>query len=393
MPDPGAVWQAIDQLDSQLWNLALRIHAHPELGFEEHQAAEWMTAALEEAGFCVDRGVAGLATAFRAVHPAEQPGPAVAVFAEYDALPEIGHACGHNLIATMALGAALGLAAVKDLLPGRLVVFGSPAEEGGGGKIIMSQAGLFREIDAALIVHPASYTAVELAGLAIAKRDTIFHGKPAHAASHPDKGVNALDAVIQTFNGINAMRQHIQDGARVHGVVTEGGLRPNIVPERAAAQFYVRAAQNAYRDELVEKLHGCARGAALATGASLEWETVGYDCQAVLPNHALSEAFTRHLATLGMHIDPLDPGLGSTDMGNVSWEVPSIHPFIRIVGGQVAGHTREFAAAACAEPARSALLIGAKAMAATALDLWLDGELMRAVKEEFVRTAQGQRYG
>jgi amidohydrolase len=283
----------------------------------------------------------------------------------------------------MAVGAALGIAPFKSELPGRLVVFGSPAEEGGGGKVIMSQAGLFRDIDAALIVHPACYTLVEVSGLAIAKRSVVFHGKPAHAASHPDRGVNALDAIIQTFNGISALRQHIRDGARIHGVVTDGGLKPNIVPERSAAQVFVRAEQNDYRDELVDKVHRCAEGAALASGAELEWSTVAFDCNAVLPNHVLSEVFTRHLTVLGVPIDAANAGLGSTDMGNVSWEVPAIHPFIRIVPGAVAGHSREFAAAAGSEDARPALLSGAKAMAATAIDLWQDSALMRRARDEF----------
>jgi amidohydrolase len=378
------VWQRIDSLSQDLWDLALRIHAHPELGFEEYQAAAWLTEALENGGFRVERGVGGLPTAFRAVHPAEKPGPRIAILAEYDALPELGHACGHNLIAAIAVGAALGLAPFKKGLPGTLLVIGTPAEEGGGGKIKLIQAGIFRNVDAALMVHPSDQTVVDRGSLAITEVKIEFHGKAAHASSEPEKGINALDAVIQTFVALNALRQHIKDGSRIHGIITHGGVKPNIVPEYAAALFYVRSADNAYRDELVEKLRKCAEGAALATGAKLTFTKVGHEYKAIRPNKTMAQIFAKYLTELGYPPEEPKGWMGSTDMGDVSWEVPAIHPYIRIGPGEIPGHSREFAEAAKSEGAKKAMIAAAKAVAATCLALWTDPELFRKVQEEFV---------
>jgi len=378
------VWQRIDSLSQDLWDLALRIHAHPELGFEEYQAAAWLTEALENSGFRVERGVGGLPTAFRAVHPAEKPGPRIAILAEYDALPELGHACGHNLIAAIAVGAALGLAPFKKGLPGTLLVIGTPAEEGGGGKIKLIQAGIFRNVDVALMVHPSDQTVVDRGSLAITEVKIEFHGKAAHASSEPEKGINALDAVIQTFVALNALRQHIKDGSRIHGIITHGGVKPNIVPEYAAALFYVRSADNAYRDELVEKLRKCAEGAALATGAKLTFTKVGHEYKAIRPNKTMAQIFAKYLTELGYPPEEPKGWMGSTDMGDVSWEVPAIHPYIRIGPGEIPGHSREFAEAAKSEGAKKAMIAAAKAVAATCLALWTDPELFRKVQEEFV---------
>lgn len=379
----AAIWQRIDELSQELWDLALRIHANPELGFEEFKAAAWLTEALERGGFRVERGVGGLPTAFKAVHPAVNPGPRIAILAEYDALPELGHACGHNLIATIAVGAALGLAPFKKELPGTLLVIGTPAEEGGGGKIKLIQAGVFRDVDAAMMVHPADQTVVDRGSLAITEVKIEFHGKAAHASSEPEKGINALDAVIQTFVALNALRQHIKDGSRIHGIITHGGVKPNIVPEYAAAVFYVRAPENTYRDELVEKLKKCAEGAALATGAKLTFTKVGHEYKAIRPNKTMAQVFAKYLVELGYPPEEPKGWMGSTDMGDVSWEVPAIHPYIRIGPGEIPGHSREFAEAAKSEGARQAMLTAAKAVAATCVELWTDPELFRRVQEEF----------
>lgn len=380
------VWERIDELAGELWELALRIHENPELGVQEHKAARWLTEALGRGGFEVEFPYGGLDTAFRAEHPEKGEGPAIAILAEYDALPELGHACGHNLIATTAVGAALGLAPLKGELPGRLVVLGTPAEEGGGGKILLIKAGAFHDVDLAMMVHPSDQTLVGRGSLAITEVVIEFKGKAAHASSEPEKGINALDAVIQTFNALNALRQHIRDGARIHGIITYGGVKPNIVPEYAAANFYVRAPENDYRDELVEKLRSCAQGAALATGAALTFKTVGPGYKAMRPCAPLAQAFRRNIEALGYPVEEAKGGLGSTDMGDVSWEVPAIHPYIRITEGEVPGHSREFAQAARSERARMAMLAAAKAVAATCIDVWTDPELFRAVREEFQRT-------
>jgi len=380
-----AVWREIDRRAPELWELALRLHANPELGYEEHKAARWLADVLEREGFQVERGLASIPTAFRARHPAASPGARVAILAEYDALPELGHACGHNLIAAGAIGAALGLAVVKPHLPGELLIIGTPAEEGGGGKIRLIEAGVLRGIDAAYMFHPASETVVDRGSLAITEVEIAFRGVAAHASSQPDRGVNALDAVIQTFVALNALRQHMRDGARVHGIITDGGQKPNIVPEHAAARFYVRAADNGYRDQLLAALERCAQGAALATGAELDFHTVGHAYKAMRSSHALADALTTHLVELGE--PPVSPtgGLGSTDMGDVSWEVPSLHPYVRITEEAVPGHSRAFAEASCSDGGRRGMLVAAKALAALTVDLWADPGLMERVREEFVR--------
>jgi len=274
----------VDSIKDRLLTVSQDIFDHPELKFEEVHAAQVLADELRKDGFSVEPGVAGLDTAILATHPQTSVGPTVAILGEYDALPEIGHACGHNLIAASALGASLALGAIKADLPGKLVFMGTPAEEGGGGKVIMIEAGLFDGVDAAMMFHPSSHTVVDRGSLAITEVKLEFTGKPAHASASPEKGINALDAVIQTFNGLNALRQHIKDGARIHGIITNGGAKPNIVPEVAAAEFYVRAPESDYRDELLEKLRRCAEGAALATGATLSFETIGHAYKAMKPN-------------------------------------------------------------------------------------------------------------
>ncbi len=380
-----AAWTRIDELAEELWELALRIHANPELGFQEHKAVAWLTEALRKGGFEIQVPYGGLETAFRAEHPARKEGPTIAILAEYDALPELGHACGHNLIATIAVGAALGLAAVKDRLPGRLVVIGTPAEEGGAGKVLLIEAGAFRDVDVAMMVHPASHTLVGRGSLAITEVEIEFQGRASHASSEPEKGINALDAVIQTFVALNALRQHIKDGARIHGIITDGGVKPNIVPEHAAALFYVRAPENDYRDELVEKLRRCAEGAALATGAKLTFRKAGHEYKAMNPNRHLGEAFKRNIEALGYPVEEHHGGMGSTDMGDVSWEVPAIHPYIKITDREIPAHSREFAEAAASELGRAGMLAAAKAVAGTCIDVWTDPELYRKIREEFER--------
>ncbi len=328
-------------------------------------------------------------TAIKAIHPAGASGPTIAIIGEYDALPGLGHACGHNLIAGAALGACLGLARLKGRLPGRLGCFGTPAEEGGGGKVKMVEAGLFDQVDAAMMFHPSNKTTVDEGSLAITELELEFQGKAAHASGAPELGINALDAVIQTFNGINALRQHIKDGARIHGIITDGGAQPNIVPEHAAALFYVRAPENDYRDELIEKLRRCAEGAALATGATLSWRKVGHPYKAMRPNRRLAQAFKENLQSLGELIGEPTGKLGSTDMGDVSQAVPAIHPYIAICAEDVPVHSREFAGAASSPRGYEVMIKAAQAMAMTAIDLFTDEELFQEIEEEF-RAGGGQ---
>jgi len=383
-PCKEAVCARVDLLAERLVGVSQEIYDHPELKFEERRASRLLAGELRQAGFNVELGVAGLETAIRAEHPAKAAGPTVAILGEYDALPEIGHACGHNLIAASALGACLAVGGIKAELPGTLLFLGTPAEEGGGGKVVLIEAGAFRGVDAAMMFHPASYTVVDRGSLAITEVIVEFFGKAAHAAESPDKGINALDAVIQTYNGVNALRQHLKDGARVHGIITHGGAKPNIVPDYAAANFYIRALESAYRDELLEKFRRCAEGAALAVGATFSMKTVGHAYRAMRPNGPLGEAFGSNLAAIG---EPLSPpahrSMGSTDMGDVSQVVPAIHAYIAICDQGVASHSHAFAEAAASERGRRAMLLAAKALAMTAVDVFTDPDLVARMKSAF----------
>lgn len=376
--------EAVDRMKDQLRTVSQEIFEHPEVKNEEVVASKLLASELEKAGFDVELGVAGLETAIRAVHPAVSDGPTVAILGEYDALPEIGHACGHNLIAAGGLGAALAVGSVKSELPGKLIFLGTPAEEGGGGKVVMIDAGLFEEVDVAMMFHPSCHTMVGRGSLAITEVKIEFHGKPSHASGSPEKGINALDAVIQTFNGINALRQHIKDGARIHGIISHGGLKPNIVPEYASAEFYVRAQENGYRDELIDKLRKCAEGASLATGARLEFAEVGHAYKAMKPNKILGELFLKHVMANGIPPKPQkENAMGSTDMGDVTQVVPGIHPYVQIAEDDVAGHSREFTSASGSERGYVAMLAAAKAMAMTTVDLMEDADLVASIWKEF----------
>jgi len=380
----AAVCAYVDAIKGELVDVSRYIFENPELSFREYKAAGLLAEKLKKASFYVKLGVAGLPTAIQAIHPARSPGPKVAILAEYDALPEIGHACGHNLIAAAALGASLALGQIKEDLPGTLVFFGTPGEESIGGKVTLVNAGLFNDIDAALIFHPSHYTAVDVGSLAINEIKIKFTGKASHSAGSPERGINALDAVIQTFNAVNALRQHIKDGARIHGVITDGGDQPNIVPEHAAAYFYVRAASESYCTELVQKLRRCAEGAALATGATLSFEVVAAN-KPMKPNGALGEACARNLEELGIPLTPPPPeaGMGSTDMGDVSQVVPAIELELQICGPDVPFHSREFAKVAGSTHAQEVMLIAAKVLAMTAIDVFTDRELVDRMRQEF----------
>lgn len=384
-----------------LTGLAGRIHAHPELSMEEHQAAAWLSEALAGEGFRVERGIADLPTAFRATYrppggPADHGpggGPTIAILAEYDALPGVGHACGHNLICTGALGAAMALKAAWPDLPGTLVVLGTPGEEGAGGKVIMLERGAFQGIDAAMMFHPSSRTLVVRGATAVTPLTVRFKGKPAHAAGAPHEGINALEALILTFNGINALRQHLKDEVRIHGIITRGGDAPNVVPEFAEGRFLVRARTQKYLAEVFEKVCACARGAAAQTGAEVGLEK-GLTYAERNNNTTMAGLFTANLARLGIESDPPMPdgGSGSSDIGNVSLAMPTIHPYVSVTDTPAAGHTHEFAAA-CRQPrAHAGMLAAAKALAATAADLFADPGRLEAARQGFAASLKRLGY-
>jgi len=377
------VVEAVDAAADDLMALARRIHTHPEIAFQEVQSSQWLCEALEGHGFTVQRGVADLPTAFRAEVAGRGPGPAVAFLAEYDALPEIGHACGHNLICTAALGAGIGLAAVAGRVPGKVVVLGTPAEEGGGGKVLMLQRGAFGGIDAAMMFHPASYTLTTRPSLASWRLKVKFLGRAAHAAAAPEEGVNAVDALVQMFVNIGLLRQQLREDIRIHGIITYGGAAPNIIPDRAEAVFSVRAADGDTAARTLERVLNCGRAAATATGATVDFETKkGYE--AMRPNRRLAAAFERQLETLEWPVDeaPERPKMGSTDMGDVSQVMPAIHPYLTI-GKNVAGHTVEFREAALTGQGFQAMLTAAKAMALTGLEVLTAPAFLEEVRTEF----------
>jgi len=383
------VVEAVDRLGDELEALSHRIHAHPELCFEEERAHAWLTEFLEKQGASVERSIGGLRTAFRATIAGSGPGPTVAILCEYDALPGIGHACGHNVIAGAGAGAGAALATALGRLPfpGRVQVIGTPAEEGGGGKIKLLDAGVFRDVDAALMIHGRCGTQVWRPTLGIVKVRAEFFGKAAHASSWPWQGVNALNALVQLFVAIDAMRQQLRPDARVHGIITSGGAQPNIIPEYTSAQFYLRALDVEYCRELLRRFEAAVAGAAQATGCRSAVTQEGALHEPLRPNRTLARLFRANLEAIAVaeDADERDAGLGSTDCGNVSQVIPTIHPYIRIAPDGVPGHSREFAAWARSPLARAGLLAGAKAMAMTALDLLAAPETLVAAREDFAR--------
>jgi len=385
----AAVCRAVDAMRDDLLRISREIHAHPELSFEEQSAAALLTDALRKAGLDAKPGAYGLETAFAAEFGEGEP--CVALLCEYDALPGIGHACGHNLIATAGLGAALALHAMTGRPPGTVRVLGTPAEERGGGKEIMARAGALDGVDAALMMHPASVNLVNMPSICVAELEATFHGQSAHAAAMPERGVNALDALVLAYQGIAALRQHIGPRERIHGIITDGGQAPNIVPERAAGCFYVRAANAEELERLKRRVEGCFRAGAEATGARLELSWGAVDYLDVRWNEPLAEAFRANAEALGREFFPYDklPAgiMGSTDMGNVSHRVPSIHPMLACAPLHVTIHNPEFATFAGSETGDAAALDGAKALAMTALDFLADPALRERVRETFGREA------
>ncbi len=384
------VAQAVDGLADELETLSHKIHDSPELCFKEERAHAWLTEFLEKHGAKVERSIGGLPTAFRATIEGAGPGPTVAIMAEYDALPGIGHACGHNVIATAGTGAGAALAVALRTLPfpGRVQVIGTPAEEGGAGKVRLMEAGVFRDVDAAMMIHGRCGTMVWRPSLGIIKVKAEFHGKATHASSWPWRGVNALNAVVQLFVGLDQMRQQLRPDARVHGIIVKGGEQPNIIPEYTRADFYLRALTKDSCHELLRRFTNCAEGAAVATGCRVEVTAEPTIHDPLKANATMAGLFEKNLAFIDFPVDPEDgeAGYGSTDCGNVSQALPTIHPYIRISPDGVPGHSREFAEWARSPLARAGLVAGAKALALTALDLLAAPEQLKAAKDEFNRT-------
>lgn len=386
----AATLRAVDpHVESRLENLealALAVHNEPELAWQEHSSVRKLVDYLSQEGFEIELPFRELETAFRAVFDLERPGPTITYMAEYDALPKIGHACGHNLICTAAVGAASALAhaAQESGVGGRVQVIGTPAEEGGGGKVVLLERDAFAGSDVAIMFHPGARTMPIRGALAASRMTMIFHGKPAHASSNPHLGINALDACRLTFNAIDAMRQHLRDETRIHGIITNGGSAPNVVPDRAEAMFIARHKEMEYLNEIKQILMRCAQGAAQAVGATVEFDE-GFTYAERRNNHQLALRFGGYLQELGEPVKdpPAVGGVGSSDFGNVSQVVPAIHPYISIVPEGVSNHTPEFAAAAASSTGLRAMALAAKAMAMTGFDVLSDPDYLQAVQEEF----------
>jgi amidohydrolase len=382
------VKDAVAAQAAALRKIALDIHANPELGFKEKQAASWLTDHLKKNGFAVEMGIAALPTAWKATYGSGNP--VIAFVGEYDALPEVGHACGHNLIATASVGAAVASKALADKFGGTVVMIGTPAEELYGGKIPMVKKGIFNGLDAAMLVHPGSDSTAVTRALAVVTLYVEYFGREAHAAAHPEQGINALDAMIIGYNGVAALRQHIPSSARVHGVITDGGKAANVVPGHAAGNFLVRAMDLKYLEVLKEKVLNCFRAGALATGAELAFHWDEHAYEPLIPNITLAELFAANIRSLGrqIEIDDTSHAFGSTDMGNVSCVTPSLHGFLAIAPKGISGHTKEFAIYAGSEDGVKGMLDAATGLAMTAADLFSNPETLAKAKAEFEQAAK-----
>jgi amidohydrolase len=376
--------ERIDALATVLIEASHDIHAHPELNFEEHHAHGLLTDLLEQQGVEVTRSAHGLATAFDA--RAGHEGPVIAVCCEYDALPGVGHACGHNIIATAGLGAGLAAAALAEEVGGRVRILGTPAEEGGAGKVYLAQAGAFDGVDAAMMVHPADADLLSMDTIAAATLEVEWFGEAAHAAAFPWKGRNALDAAVLGYVNVAALRQHIEPTDRIHGVFRKGGDKPNIVPDHTVMEWMVRSRTLASLAPLQERVVAAWEAGAAATGCRCEHRVAHPVYADMVDNPVLGQLYAANAATLGRPVAVPSDGarvVGSTDMGNVSYLVPSIHPMVKVAPAGVSIHSHEFARHAASPAGDEAVLVGAKAMAMTIADLWAAPHLVGEARDAF----------
>lgn len=376
---------AIDSMKSELIDLSLKIHSTPEIAFQEVKSAAMLEDFLEENGFSVERGICQIETAFRATVGSGEP--RVAIICEYDALPGVGHGCGHNIIGTSSAAAGVALRGLMDEMGGTLHVIGTPAEEAAGGKVYMAARGAFDGLTCAMMVHPGNRNTAVAFALTCLELDIEFEGKEAHAAARPELGLNALDAMVAAFVNIGLLRQQMRDSARVHGIITDGGQAVNVIPNHTAAKLLLRSEDDDYMDDILKpKVLACFEGAAAATGCKLthRWgEQSRY--RSMRTNLPLADAYRANIESLGRTV--VDPesrrSMGSTDMGNVSQIMPAIHPSISIAPPDVPIHTVEFREFAAGESGHQGLMDAAKALAMTAIDVFTDENLRKEMCEEF----------
>ncbi len=371
------------RIGQEAWEIAKAIGHNPELGYREYFAVKTLTEFLAKYGFKVEQGIGGVETAFCARYRGNRNGTTIAFLAEYDALPDIGHGCGHNLIGAASAGAAVLLSKCIELT-GEILVIGTPAEETSGAKVTLVDNGVFNEVDVAFMFHPGSQNVSQISTLALDALEFTFLGKSAHAAAAPHYGINALDALINFFIGINALKKQLGDDVRINGIVTEGGTTPNIIPERAVARFYLRARKRKVLEDLREQVIRCAEGAAAMVSAQVTWRKFEYSYDELKSNIVLANIFERNIRELGINqIASPQVAMGSVDMGNVSRVVPAIHPYLTLGTGTEIPHTKDFANAATSGDGEKLLLLAIKALAFTGWDVLSDQRLLAKIKKEF----------
>jgi amidohydrolase len=389
----GRLETAVEAVLPEALELSHRVHATPEVAFQERQASAWTATLLERHGFEVTAPVGGLETAFVARWRGSGDGPVIALAGEYDALPEVGHGCGHNLMCSSSAGGAIAAAQMlgRDF-GGEVRFIGTPAEEAGNGKVHLIAAGVFDDVDACLQIHPSDSNSAEVLSLAVTEIGVTFHGRLAHASADPWLGKNALDAIVLLYTMVAQWRQHLKTGERVHGIITHGGAAPNIVPDLTSGRWYVRTPVDDDLDAMVERFRAMADAAAAASGCTVELAIDPMNrCRTFVNNPTLLEIWRRHLADAGVEDDPVDPNAGSSDMGNVSHEVPTIHPYLAIAPRGTPGHSRELAAHAGGADGDAMLGRGVRILAATVVELLEQPALVERAWSELRDQGGGDR--
>lgn len=379
------VQKKIDEVSPELFQLADTIWNNPEYNFQEYKACRAVSTLLKNHGFEIEEKIAGLETAFQAVYDTGKPGPHIGFLAEYDAVPGMGHACGHNLMAAMAAGAGIGMLSVMDQLNGKISVFGTPAEEGGGGKVIMLERGAFRSLTAAMIIHSANETVVN--DISYSKTDIIvnFYGRRAHAATWPDEGISALDPILQLFQYIGGMRLRWNGRGTILGVISKGGEDPILIPDHCQARFTIRSFDKKFKQQIMQEFLETCGHIAEMTKTTFGYSEDGYTYEDIRNNPVLERLLAGNFTALGERVMPRrkELGIGCTDVGNVTHEIPALQSYVQVVP-ELRGHTKEFEDACHSEAGNQAVLKGAKAMAMTAAELMSDVKLQEEMRQEFI---------
>ncbi|MFC2062994.1 M20 family metallopeptidase [Chloroflexota bacterium] len=376
------IQQDIDSHREELVNLSLKIHKNPEVCWQEKKASRWLSNYLESYGFRVQKEPHNLPTAFEASYGIGKP--IVAVLCEYDSPTEQEHSCGHNIIATSAVGASIASKSIVDKFGGTILVLGCPAEECLGGKVIMVEDGAFKNIDVTMMLHPiGQHNWVGSRSTACIYLKVEFWGKRAHTAHNPWDGISALEALLQSFHNIDALRFQTREKSRISGIITDGGKAANIVPEHSSGTFMIRAADDTYLEELRDKVLNCFKAASLSTGARLEHQW-GMKCNAMNPNNSLVQLWSHNMEQLGLSVAGILESTNSTDMGNVSVVVPSMHPYIAISSEPIIPHTSQFTEAAISDAGKKATIDGAKALAMTVTDVLIEPNNLTRIRNEFL---------